>query len=258
MKRLTEMKQKSNKHVVVLPGIKPGFTLIELLVVIAIISLLVSILLPSLTKAKELAQSAVCQSNLRSIGTGFVIYQSEWDGFYPSAREEEKLPNGSYNRWYNQINPEDLSYDPTDDCPSSEPDHCYVLNCWYPGGNVMYGFGNPDTHIDDISKKYPLYHWQDTEIQELKGGHYSLNYWVMVFDGKGGGRMQTYYSWRSVHLEGGNVLLADSSVEHWPVYVSYEDFDLFYTQGQRNMAYTYWIENYPEYWFRFRGPATPP
>lgn len=54
-----------------------GFTLIELLVVIAIISLLVSILLPSLTKAKELARRAVCASNLHQIGTGLAMYQSE-------------------------------------------------------------------------------------------------------------------------------------------------------------------------------------
>lgn len=60
-----------------------AFTLIELLVVIAIISLLVSILLPSLQKAKSLARSVVCMTSLRSIGTGLALYRSESDDYYP-------------------------------------------------------------------------------------------------------------------------------------------------------------------------------
>lgn len=46
-----------------------GFTLIELLVVIAIISLLVSILLPSLRQAKEQAKTVVCKTDMRAIYT---------------------------------------------------------------------------------------------------------------------------------------------------------------------------------------------
>ncbi len=57
-----------------------GFTLIELLVVIAIIALLVSILLPSLTKAKELAKLTVCATNERSIGASAHMYMSDFDG----------------------------------------------------------------------------------------------------------------------------------------------------------------------------------
>lgn len=53
---------------------KPGFTLIELLVVIAIIALLLSIVVPSLKKAKEHAQRMVGFANLRSLSTALHIY----------------------------------------------------------------------------------------------------------------------------------------------------------------------------------------
>jgi prepilin-type N-terminal cleavage/methylation domain-containing protein/prepilin-type processing-associated H-X9-DG protein len=71
--------------------IKSGFTLVELLVVIGIIALLISILLPALSKARQQASSVACQANLRQIGQLIQIYVSEdkgilpygdWDGTY--------------------------------------------------------------------------------------------------------------------------------------------------------------------------------
>ena len=58
-----------------------GFTLIELLVVISIISLLLSILMPSLQKAKEMARRVVCSNNLRTIGLCNEIYAFEYNGW---------------------------------------------------------------------------------------------------------------------------------------------------------------------------------
>jgi len=60
---------------------RPGFTLIELLVVIAIIALLVSLLVPSLQRARDLAARALCATNQKSIGTTMVLYANEHDGF---------------------------------------------------------------------------------------------------------------------------------------------------------------------------------
>ena len=56
-----------------------GFTLIELLVVIAIIALLVSILIPSLRQARELARRVACAANLRSIHQALVLYGEDFD-----------------------------------------------------------------------------------------------------------------------------------------------------------------------------------
>ncbi|MDY6913957.1 MAG: type II secretion system protein [Planctomycetota bacterium] len=62
-----------------------AFTLIELLVVIAIISLLVSLLLPSLNKARDLAKTTVCKTHLKQFAVGFSTYANDWDGWLPKG-----------------------------------------------------------------------------------------------------------------------------------------------------------------------------
>jgi prepilin-type N-terminal cleavage/methylation domain-containing protein len=74
-----------------------AFTLIELLVVIAIIALLMSILIPSLKSARELARETVCAANLRGYGSVAGQFASDNDGYYPGAFH--------WNQWFCRMLP---------------------------------------------------------------------------------------------------------------------------------------------------------
>jgi prepilin-type N-terminal cleavage/methylation domain-containing protein/prepilin-type processing-associated H-X9-DG protein len=71
-------------------GSRRGFTLIELLVVIAIIAILAAILFPVFAQARESARKASCQSNLKQLTLGCIMYQTDYDG---------KQVNGAYDCW---------------------------------------------------------------------------------------------------------------------------------------------------------------
>ena len=129
---------------VVSDGVKL-FTLIELLIVIAIIAILAGMLLPALNAARNKAKTISCLNNLKSIGSGIIMYGNDASDYFPPG-----LTTISSSRKYYWT---DLIYEniggkakPLDEklpmlkcliCPSDE----HMPKCIAPcTGNLSYGY----------------------------------------------------------------------------------------------------------------------
>jgi prepilin-type N-terminal cleavage/methylation domain-containing protein/prepilin-type processing-associated H-X9-DG protein len=118
-----------------------GFTLIELLVVVAIIGLLISILLPSLSRARRQAKSTICMSNLRTLGQGITSF---------AAGNNDRLPGPLHPAMYRDQGIESLT-----DPEYFLPEFNYETAKWQQQRFLTYvlrkEFGDSDEMANSIS-----------------------------------------------------------------------------------------------------------
>ncbi len=119
-----------------------GFTLIELLVVISIIALLISLLLPALSQAREAAQNAGCMSNQRQLMMATTVYAEVHDGFIPRGADRFF----TLDTWWPVTLHEYVGTYDVFQCATtfvSTPWNTYVAN----GANWMFYAGDREPHV---------------------------------------------------------------------------------------------------------------
>ena len=128
---------RSVRHVLMRPS---GFTLVELLVTIGVIAVLLALLMPALSRARQQANQVVCASNLHQVGLELQMYANHSRGWlYPVGRWDPVLRQyrtlganvPPEQRWPVYVFQPAVWNPPVMKCPSDyEPaeDHSYVLN----------------------------------------------------------------------------------------------------------------------------------
>ena len=196
---------------------RPGFTLIELLVVIAIISLLVSILIPSLNRAKELTRRVICASNLHQMGVALMTYTADHRGKFPEGGRTGSAPYFQcfYGRgWKNSLYPKYIQVPELCYCPTPgygpEPYYHYWEHAGDPNSaNITYIYTpNQQTVKEDLQGNvFPRNAEEANSAEALMADLCTY----LGDDGWGGVLYGWNHFWRDP--EGGNFMGGDAHVE---------------------------------------------
>ncbi|HUT59967.1 MAG TPA: type II secretion system protein [Phycisphaerae bacterium] len=178
-----------------------GFTLIELLVVIAIIALLVSILMPGLSRARELAKRASCATNCSNVGKGLAMYNSASQDQWPFVQASTSWSaNTGQNRGQ---------------APSSSTNYNvttlgFMLVRDGQAAGIFVCPSSDDAVDPNIKDTNGNYHWDFSAYGA--GGAEHVSYSYQAPKNSGG----TYSSGVTGSSDSGLVILADKTPAYWP------------------------------------------
>ncbi len=145
-----------------------GFTLVELLVVIAIIALLVSILMPALSSAREQAKTAVCLSNTRQLTLGWTVYAENNKDLLVYAATTRVKRNGTDSLgWFLTSQHPHPSWvaSPIEDSSGVAPswfsqkffqDECIIMGTLFPEINDVKAYRCPASKAQSNSRSYSI------------------------------------------------------------------------------------------------------
>ena len=228
-----------------------AFTLIELLVVVAIIALLISILLPSLSQARQVARTVKCSSNMKQFGMANQMYADGQDGWFVAIVDNTYSPwwNGgvwSHNNQYRDIMgmgswPANPYGDPGITCPAAPSreiqaghfPHTYAMNR---GGLTSWPWAVHRPSLPHPSQKVQM---EDANSYAVTAGQANPTHWEAYGDAPDHEGFPVHASYR----HGGGI-----NYQHFDGHVArYSQEDAYPPRPTAAHKVLLWInEDYPE------------